>query len=40
MVTAELFPRVLPHVNAEVGLDGAGVVAERALVRLFVGVDS
>lgn len=40
VVTAELLPRVLPHVHAEVGLDGAGVVAERALVRLFIGVDS
>lgn len=40
MVAAELFPRVLPHVNTQVGLNGAGVVAKWALVRFFIGVDS
>lgn len=31
---------MLSHVDAEVGLNGAGIVAERALVRLFIGVNA
>lgn len=40
MLTAELLPSVLPHMDAEVGLDSAGVVTLAAFERLLVGVDS
>ncbi|MEJ1286662.1 hypothetical protein NN561_017670 [Cricetulus griseus] len=39
VVTGELLARVLPQVHVKVGLDGAGVAALGALVRLLVGVD-
>lgn len=36
IVAAELLPRVLPQVNVQVGFDGTGVTAVRALVRLLI----
>lgn len=40
VLTAELFPGVLPHVDAEIGLDSTGVVTLAAFERLLVGVDA
>lgn len=40
MLTAELFPSVFPHMDAEIGLDSAGVVTLAAFERLLVGVNS
>lgn len=39
VVAGKLLTSVLTQVHIEVGLDGAGVTALRALVRLLVGVD-
>lgn len=40
MLTAKLFPSVLPHMDAKIGLDSAGVVTLAAFERLLIGVDS
>lgn len=39
VLTAEFLSGVLPHVDAEVGLDGAGIITLGALERLLVGVN-
>lgn len=36
IITAELLPRVLPQVNVQVGFDGTGITAVRALVRFLI----
>lgn len=40
MLTAKLLPGVLPHMDAEIGLDSAGVVTLAAFKWLLVGVNS
>lgn len=40
MLAAELLPSVLPHVNAKIRLDGAGIVTLGAFEWLFFGVNS